>query len=76
MISWGIFAYVGWKVYKRVTKIEGQVMQYRAGLTTVEQDHNHLALQVAEMDTAFGEQNRRLGRTEFGLGETARDLDF
>ena len=76
LISWEIFAYVGWKVYKRVTQIEGQVMQYQTGLATVEQDHNHLALQVAEMDTTVGEHNNRLVRAEFGLGETARDLDF
>ena len=76
VISWGIFAYVGWKVYKRLTQVEGQVIQYQTGLATVERDYNHLALQVAEMDTTVGEHENRLARTEFGLGETARDLEF
>ena len=72
-------------MYKRVTQIERQVTQYQTGLATVEQDYNHLALQVAEMDTTValqvaemdttvGEHNNRLGRTEFGLGEAARDV--
>ena len=56
----------------------------------IEQEQYHLSMQSAELDTAFGEirnsQNdfgqtlldhgNRLTRCEYGLGETARDLDF
>ena len=42
----------------------------------MEEQHYYLGLQVAELDTAYSDYSGRLIHTEFGLGETARDLDF
>eukprot|EP00435_Cladocopium_sp_Y103_P055810 s873_g18.t1 len=67
--SWLIFAFGAWKLY-----------QWFKG---AERDHYFYALQLAELDSAFGDlrgtqsdQDRRLVHCEFGVGETARDLEF
>ena len=45
-------------------------------MTMTTNDHNSLALQVAELDAAYTDYTRRIEITEDGLGETARDLEF
>ena len=45
-------------------------------MTIMEEQHYYLGLQVAELDTAYSDYSGRLIHTEFGLGETARDLEF
>ena len=78
--SWLAFAVGAWKIYK----------WFKHSATILEREQYHLSMQSAELDTAFGEirnsQNNfgqtlldhgnRLTRCEYGLGETARDLDF
>eukprot|EP00435_Cladocopium_sp_Y103_P063267 s968_g24.t2 len=64
-----IFAYGAWKLYKWIKGAE--------------RDQYFYSLQLAELDTAFGElrdnqsdHDRRLVHCEYGVGETARDLEF
>ena len=45
-------------------------------MTIMEEQRYYLGLQVAELDTAYSDYSGRLIHTEFGLGETARDLEF
>eukprot|EP00435_Cladocopium_sp_Y103_P059945 s196_g21.t1 len=63
-------------VYKRLIQVEGQVQNQNNGLSNMERDHYHLAVQVAELDTSYGEHQNRLVRVEYGLGEIARNLEF
>ena len=42
----------------------------------MEREHYDLGVQVAELDTAYTDYSGRLLSAEFGLGETARDLEF
>ena len=45
-------------------------------MTVMEREHYHLGVQVAELDGACTDYSGRLISAEFGLGETARDLEF
>ena len=45
-------------------------------MTVMEREQYHLGVQVAELDTAYTDYSGRLISAEFGLGETARDLEF
>ena len=45
-------------------------------MSLAEEQHYYLGLQVVELDTAYADYSGRLIHAEFGLGETARDLDF
>ena len=45
-------------------------------MTVMEREQYHLGVQVAELDTAYTDYSGRLISAEYGLGETARDLEF
>ena len=64
--TWVIFGCAGYWFYRK----------WKRGMTIMEEQHYYLGLQVAELDTAYSDYSGRLIHTEFGLGETARDLDF
>jgi hypothetical protein len=63
---WVIFGCAGYWFYRK----------WKRGMTIMEEQHYYPGLQVAELDTAYSDYSGRLIHTEFGLGETARDLDF
>ena len=50
--------------------------KWKHGMAVMEREQYHLAVQIAEFDTAYTNYNGRLMQAEFGLGETARDLEF
>ena len=64
--TWVIFGCAGYWFYRK----------WKRGMTIMEEQHYYLGLQVAELDTAYSDYSGRQIHTEFGLGETARDLDF
>ena len=45
-------------------------------MSLAEEQHYYLGLQVVELDTAYADYSGRLIHAEFGLGETARGLEF
>ena len=51
-------------------------MKWKTGMKVATSDHYSLAHQVPEVDAASSDYTGRLSRTEFGLGETIRDLEF
>eukprot|EP00435_Cladocopium_sp_Y103_P068164 s313_g31.t1 len=76
VISWGIFAYFGWMMYKRLIQVDERSQIQSRGLEQIQHDHYHLSVQVAELDDGYGQQQNRLVRAEQSVGETSRDLEF
>ena len=66
LTTWVIFGCAGYWLYRK----------WKHGMTVMEQEQYHLGVQVAELDTAYADYSGRLISAEFGLGETARDLEF
>ena len=66
LTTWVIFGCAGYWSYRK----------WKDGMTVMEREQYHLRVQVSELDTAYTDYSGRLLSAEFGLGETARDLEF
>ena len=66
LTTWVIVGLASWWLFKT----------WKHAMSVAEEQHYYLGLQVAELDAAYTDYSGRLIHAEFGLGETARGLEF